>query len=306
MFYQKKIHQWLKIILLINCILLIIFNLTSCKKEDKNSIAIVNGQKITKEEYEKNVNFYTKFFSEKFGSSYLTQIADNKKRNIDNIKTDVLNSLIHEKIMLDDLKKHKIDINKDQINKLKEEQIEKLNGKDSLKANLDAFDENLDDYDDILLQNAIGIQHKNNFLSTFKIKDKTVVKYYKKNKKLQKQYKYIALKFNNKDYANSLKSQINNNQKFREYANKEIKNFEVIKSDFVYIDDALLSNSKVTKKNQLSNVFKFKNDYYILMIISENTDQNDLLVKARDLIAEKEYDEYYKNMIKKSKVEILK
>ncbi|MDO4594149.1 MAG: SurA N-terminal domain-containing protein [Tissierellia bacterium] len=296
----------MKIILLINCILLIIFNLTSCKKEDKNSIAIVNGQKITKEEYEKNVNFYTKFFSEKFGSSYLTQIADNKKRNIDNIKTDVLNSLIHEKIMLDDLKKHKIDINKDQINKLKEEQIEKLNGKDSLKANLDAFDENLDDYDDILLQNAIGIQHKNNFLSTFKIKDKTVVKYYKKNKKLQKQYKYIALKFNNKDYANSLKSQINNNQKFREYANKEIKNFEVIKSDFVYIDDALLSNSKVTKKNQLSNVFKFKNDYYILMIISENTDQNDLLVKARDLIAEKEYDEYYKNMIKKSKVEILK
>ncbi|MDO4661908.1 MAG: SurA N-terminal domain-containing protein [Tissierellia bacterium] len=287
----------------ISLILFLLVGLSSCSNDNKDVVAIVNDREITKVEFQNELNFYTKYYANKYGSDYLAMKNEDGKRNLDILKENLLDSMIQDEVMLKDLEDNDISIDKDDVNSLEKEGIDNLNGKDSLKANLSAFDIDLKVYEDVLLNDVIRKKHKESFLDNIDISENKILRFYDKNEDLHQKYKYIALEFKDENYANTLRDSIKN-KSLKDLVDKDVQNFNVINSDFVYFDDPLLKKSKMSKKGEISNVFSYENSYYILQITSLNTNEKELILSARDLLYEKEYDHYYKDLMKKARIKI--
>ncbi|MDU2354379.1 MAG: hypothetical protein E7D92_07260, partial [Anaerococcus sp.] len=179
-----------------------------------------------------------------------------------------------------------------------------LGGKESLKANVAALEVSESNFNDILYNDSIRKQHYDYFLSNNDIKDSDILEFYKSNDKYQRQYKYNVLVFDDENLANKIRKQINSSEDFKGFLNKSIKNYDIINSDFVYEDDHLLKESKIKEKNNVSNVFSFDNKYMILMVNSYNDNENELLLKTKDIYLKEKYEEYLNKLVKKSKIRV--
>lgn len=284
-----------------------LFSLYSCqnnREKIENYVASVDSQYISKEDFSKELTFYSKFYSKKYGDDYLNKVDKNKISNFNNLEKNLLDSLIKDQVMLNDLKKNKIKISNNESDKLKEKMLEKLYDENSLVANVEALDSDETSFKEILYRDSIRNEHYNMFVKNSDIKDSEVLDYYNKNNSLKLQYKYTALIFDDKIQADKAYSEIDNNIDFKKFSNNKIKNYEVYNSEFVYIDDLMLEKASVTEKDKVSKIFDFKNKYIVLMINSYNEDENDLLIKAKEKYLKLNYDKYLKNLIKKSNIKV--
>lgn len=284
----------------------ILINFTSCnnKEEYKNSVAVVDDVPISQELYAKELEFYQNFYTKKYGEEYLDAEINNGLSNNDLIQENLIDSLIKDQVMLNDLKSNNVNVDDSKATSLRTELEDQLGGKDSLKANLTAIDLSEKDFSDILYRDSIRKQHYDYYLSHNNIKDSEILDFFKKNKKYQRMYKYDVLIFDNKNEAVKVKEKIKSAEDFYEYVSNPIKNYDVLKSEFVYSDDQYLKEAKVNKKEELSNVFEIDGKYMILMINSYNENENELLIKLKEIYLRERYIDYLNNLTKKSKIRL--
>lgn len=300
---KLNLQKILQKIIIIN---LILFLSTSCQKNinTTGNVAIVDDEYVTKDLYSKELTFYTSFFTKKYGENYLSKEDKSGQSNYEKLEKDLLDSLIKDQVMLNDLKNKKYKLNNVEYENLKKELIKDLKSKESLDANIEAINSDELSFSDVLFRDSIKFEHKKMFDKNNNIKDQDVLDYYEKNDKLQKMYKYNALIFDDKLEAEKIFNKIDNNQDFRNIMNNKVKNFDVFTSNFVYNDDELLKASELNKIDQVSNVFDYNDKYVILMINSFNENESDLLVNAKKYYLELKYEEYLKDLIKKSKIKV--
>lgn len=279
---------------------------TSCqnKVNTQDNVAVVDGEYITKDLYSRELTFYSSFYTKKYGENYLNKEDKAGLSNYEKLENDLLDSLILDQVMLNDLKDKKVKINNVEYNNLEKELVSDLKSKDSLKANIEAINSDELSFSDALFRDSIKFEHKKMFDKNNKIKDKEILEYYKDNPYLQKMYKYNALVFDDKIEAEKIHSKIKNNQDFRNAMSKDVKNYDVYSSDFVYEDDKLLQVSGMKKLDQVSKVFEYDGKFFILMINSYNENENDLLIKAKEYYLDLEYQNYLKDLIKKSNIKV--
>lgn len=292
-----------RIVLAIFSILL----LASCSKTENsndNIIANVNGKAISNDLFSKELKFYQSYYSKIYGENYLDEKNDRGKTNDEILREDLVDSMIKNQVMLNDLEKNNIKLDDNKSNEIKKSIADKLNGEDSLKANIKALGVNENTFNDIVYNDSIRKAHYELFLKINKIKDSDVLEFYKKNKYLQKLYKYNALVFDDEQEAKLIKEKIKNSNDFKSYLNKSVRNFSVINSDFVYETDELLSLAKLKSKDKVSDIIKYKDKYYILMINSFNENENDLLLRAKDIYLENSYEEYLNKLVKESNIKL--
>ena len=106
---MKKIR---KIIISVLSLSLCIFIFSSCKKNtnNENAIALVDGEAIKKDVFDKELEFYLAFYTKKYGESYLDKKNTKGKTHKELIRDDLLDSMIKDQVMLNDLSKKKIQI----------------------------------------------------------------------------------------------------------------------------------------------------------------------------------------------------
>ena len=295
---QKKI--------LIAIISLLCFNLVSCsKKVDKdNSVALIDKEVITKKLYEKELSYYQKFYIKKYGENFLDINSKKGNANYKKLEKKLLDSLIQDQVMLNDLKKNKIKISKNDSLEIIDDLSKKSITKDSLLENVKSFGASQDEFDEITFRDSIRKKHKEYFYNNNNIKDAEILGFFKENESLQKKYKYDCLIFDDESEAIKVRSNIKNSQMFRKYLNSKVRNFDVYRSDFVYDDNQILKLSSVKKTDQISKVFKYKDSYVILMINSINNNKRDLLFDAKKIYLENEYEKYLKKLIKNSNIKL--
>lgn len=295
---QKKI--------LIAIISLLCFNLVSCsKKVDKdNSVALIDNEVITKKLYEKELSYYQKFYIKKYGENFLDINSKKGNANYKKLEKKLLDSLIQDQVMLNDLKKNKIKISKNDSLEIIDDLSKKSITKDSLLENVKSFGASQDEFDEITFRDSIRKKHKEYFYNNNNIKDAEILGFFKENESLQKKYKYDCLIFDDESEAIKVRSNIKNSQMFRKYLNSKVRNFDVYRSDFVYDDNQILKLSSVKKTDQISKVFKYKDSYVILMINSINNNKRDLLFDAKKIYLENEYEKYLKKLIKNSNIKL--
>lgn len=286
--------------------LLVIISLSSCnnKKEYKNSIAVVGDVPISQELFTKELEYYQKFYSKKYGEDYLDIEVTKGKTNNDILQEELTDSLIKDQLMLNDLKANNIKVDDSKAAELRNDLEDQLGGKDSLKANITAIDLSENDFSDVLYRDSIRKQHYDYFINHNKIKDSEILDYYKKNEKYHRMYKYDVLVFDNENEAKRFRENIKSSDDFYQYVKNPIKNYDVIRSDFVYIDDPKIEKANVSKKDELSDVFEFDDKFMILMINSYNENENELLIKLKEIYLKESYEKYLNNLTKKTKIRL--
>lgn len=300
---KLNLQKVLQKIIIISGVVLVV---SSCqnKLNTEDNVAIVDGQYITKDLYSKELTFYSSYYAKKYGENYLSSKDKSGLSNYEKLEKDLLDSLIKDQVMLNDLKDNNVKINNVEYEKLEKELIKGLKSKESLLANIDAINSDDLSFSEILYRDSIKFEHRKMFDKSNNIKDKEVLDYYEKNDKLHLMYKYNTLIFDDKNEAEKIHKKIKNNQDFRNAMSAKVKNYDVTTSDFVYEDDKILEASGVKKKDQVSDIFEYGDKYYILMINSYNENENDLLINAKKYYLDLKYEEYLKDVIKKSKIRI--
>lgn len=300
---MKKIK---KIIISLISLCLCLTLLSSCKKNknNENAIAVVDGESIDKEVFDKELEFYLAFYTKKYGESFLEDKNAKGKTNKETLRDDLLDSMIKDQVMLNDLASKKIEIDDNVANKLRSDMEKELGDKNSLKANIKALNVNDSDFSDVIFNDSIRKIHYDYFLTHNKIKDSEILQYYKENEELHKMYKYNVLVFDGKEAAEKAKSNIKNQVDFRQAIKNPAKNFDVINSEFVYIDDPLLAKSKLKEKDKVSDIFKENKKYMIMMINSYNENENELLMQTKDKYLKNAYDQYLNKLVKSSKIKV--
>lgn len=286
--------------------LLVIISLSSCnnKKEYKNSIALVGDVPISQELFTKELEYYQKFYTKKYGEDYLDIEVAKGKTNNDVLQEELIDSLVKDQLMLNDLKANNIKVDDSKAAELRNDLEEQLGGKDSLKANITAIDLSENDFSDVLYRDSIRKQHYDYFINHNKIKDSEILDYYKKNEKYHRMYKYDVLVFDNENEAKRFRENIKSSDDFYQYVKNPIKNYDVIRSDFAYIDDPKIEKANVSKKDELSDVFEFDDKFMILMINSYNENENELLIKLKEIYLKESYEKYLNNLTKKTKIRL--
>ena len=300
---MKKIK---KIIISLISLCLCLTLLSSCKKNknNENAIAVVDGESIDKEVFDKELEFYLAFYTKKYGESFLEDKNAKGKTNKETLRDDLLDSMIKDQVMLNDLASKKIEIDDNVANKLRSDMEKELGDKNSLKANIKALNVNDSDFSDVIFNDSIRKIHYDYFLTHNKIKDSEILQYYKENEELHKMYKYNVLVFDGKESAEKAKSNIKNQVDFRQAIKNPVKNFDVINSEFVYIDDPLLAKSKLKEKDKVSDIFEENKKYMIMMINSYNENENELLMQTKDKYLKNAYDQYLNKLVKSSKIKV--
>ena len=300
---MKKIKKVIiSILSLCTCICL----LASCakSKDEANSIAIVDGKSIAKQSFDKELEFYLAFYTKKYGDSYLESKNAKGKTNKEILRDDLLDSMIKDQVMLNDLADKKIEIDDNAANKLRSDMEKELGDKNSLKANIEALNMSEADFSDVIFNDSIRKMHYEYFLTHNKIKDSEILQYYKANEELHKMYKYNVLVFDTKEACEEVKAKIKNQVDFRQALKSPVRNFDVINSDFVYIDDPLLVKSKLKEKDKVSDIFEDNNKFMILMINSYNENENELLMQTKDKYLKDAYDDYLNKLVKSAKIKV--
>ena len=157
---------------------------------------------------------------------------------------------------------------------------------------------------ELIVDYLVRKKHYDYFLNNNKVKDSKILKYYEDNKNLHKKYKYDCLIFDDKKEAIKIRSNIKNSDDFKNNLKNKVRNYDIYRSEFVYNDDNLLKESSLTKANEISNVFKYKDSYIILMVNSINNNKKSLLLDAKELYLRNEYNNYLKNLIKNSNIKL--
>lgn len=281
--------------------------LTSCNSKENptgNIIASVDGKVITSDLYSKELRFYQSYYSRVYGESYLEDKRKNGKSNDQILREELVDSMIKDQVMKKDLEANSIKLDDNGSNSLKNYLSDKLNGEDSLKANIVALGFNENSINEILYNDSIRKAHYDLFLKNNKVKDTDVVDFYNKNKDLHRLYKYNVLVFDDENAAKITKDKLTNAKTFKSYLDKNTRNYSIINSDFVYIDDPILSESKIKEKDKISNIFEYEGKFYILMVNSYNENENELLLKAKDIYLKKAYYDYLNKLIKESKIKV--
>ncbi|MDU2830620.1 MAG: hypothetical protein E7C03_09245, partial [Anaerococcus sp.] len=254
--------------------------------------------------FEKELSYYQKYYIEKYGDTFLEKKSKKGDSNYKKLESDLLDSLVIDQVMVNDLKKNKVKVTKNDSKETIDKLSEKISSKDSLIENIKTFGVSEDEFDEITYQDSIRKKHYDYFFFINNIKDSEILKYFEENKNLQKKYKYDCLIFDDKNEAIKIRESIKNSEDFKKKMKTKIKNYDVYRSDFVYIDDPLLKKSSIIKVNEMSNIFKFKDSYVILMINSENKNEKNLLIDAKEIFLENEYNKYLEKLIKNSNIKL--
>ena len=296
---MKLIRKIITSFLYLTCIS---FLLASCNKgpDTSSAVALVDNKAIDKDTYNSELEFYLNYYSNKYGPNYLESKDKAGKTKKESLQEKLLESMIKDQVMLNDLEKHKIEIDDNTANKIRSEMEKKLGDKDSLKANIKALNVSDSEFSDIIFNDSIRRMHYDFFLSNSGIKDSEILKHYKENEQLQKMYKYNMLKFDDKIEAERIKSIIKSQLDFRKLLTNSIKSYDVFNSDFVYEDDPILLASKVKEKDKVSEIFEYDGKYNILMINSYNENENELLIQAKEIYLKDAYRKYLNKLIKSS------
>lgn len=280
--------------------------LSSCNKKNeyKGNVALVNDVAISQDLYSKELKFYQNFYTKMYGENYLDQEVEKGKTNNKILEKELVDSLIKDQVMLNELKEKNIKLDDSAATDLRNKLENELGGKDSLKANLTALGLSEKDFNDILFRDSIRKQHYEYFLSHNNIKDSDILKFYHKNQKYQRMYKYNILVFDSKYEANKAKANIKSATDYKAYLDKLIKNYEVINSKFVYEDDMYLTLAKVKKLEEISDVFEKDGKFMILRVNSYNENENELLINLKDIYLKESYIDYLNKLTKKSKIRL--
>ncbi len=216
----KKVNK--NLIKLTSTILIGAFILTGCGAGGK-TVAKVNGDKISVEEYSKDYNIIKQRYEAQYGPDFLVQKSPEGKTMEQVLKQNVLDKLVIEKIIMQKAKADKILATDKDVEKEIDGYKKMVGGDKEFTKFLEANGMKIEDFKAGIKKEITVDKYKEKYLKSLKLEDKDLKAYYEKNKAKYETIKASHILVKTEAEAKAIAKQLKNGADFGELAKKSIE-----------------------------------------------------------------------------------
>lgn len=216
----KKMNK--NLIKLTSTILIGAFVLTGCGAGSK-SVAKVNGDDISVEEYCKDYTIIKQRYEAQYGPDFLTQEGPEGKTMEQVLKQNVLDKLVIEKVIMQKAKEDNILATDKEVDEEIASYKEMVGGEEGFNKFLEANGMKIDDFKDGIKKEITVDKYKQKYLDSSKLEDKDLKEYYEKNKEKYETIKASHILVENEEEAKAISDELKNGGDFGELSKKSIE-----------------------------------------------------------------------------------
>ena len=215
----KKVNK--KLVKVTSTILISAFVLTGCGEGD--TVAKVNGENITVEEYGKDYNIIKKRYETQYGPEFFEQKGPEGKTMEEVLKTNVLDKLVIEEIIMQKATEDKIVATDEEVNKEVEGFKEMVGGKEGFDKFLQTNGMTEDYFKSGIKKELTVEKYREKYLKGLKLEDKELKEYYEKNKANYETIKASHILVETEEEAKAISQQLKEGGDFAELSKKSIE-----------------------------------------------------------------------------------
>lgn len=264
----------------------------SSKELGKDSIAIVNGEKISKEDYKKEMSFYGAMLASR-----------------QNLKNSIVQMMVQDKLISDDMKANKLEIADKDVNDAFLNSVKQFGGQEQFDKMLDDYNMDVEKFKETVKKDLMYQKHKEWFTKEHPVTDEEINQYYEDNKDEFAKRDASHILVEDEKTAKEIKEKLDNGEDFAELAkeySKDSANAEnggnlgtFSKGQMVKeFEDAVFN----LKEGEISNPVKTQFGYHIIKLnkIADSVEDNkEAITKA---LEDKKYADYIKELNEKANV----
>lgn len=264
----------------------------STEELGKDTIAIVNGDKISKEAYKKEMSFY--------GSMLASR---------QNLKNSIVQMMVQDKLISDDMKANKLEIADKEVNDAFLNSVKQFGGQEQFDKMLDDYNMDVEKFKETVKKDLMYQKHKEWFTKEHPVTDEEINQYYEDNKDEFAKRDASHILVEDEKTAKEIKEKLDSGQDFAELAkeySKDSANAEnggnlgtFSKGQMVKeFEDAVFK----LKEGEISEPVKTQFGYHIIKLnkVADSVEDNkEAITKA---LEDKKYADYIKELNEKANV----
>ncbi|HOK63307.1 MAG TPA: peptidylprolyl isomerase [Soehngenia sp.] len=286
--------------------LLLIPFISGCSTDKEGVAAIVNGEEISVDEYNKEYEIYKALFIYQNGEDALYKKTSDGKTYEDTLKRDVYDKIILEKIIEQDFNKSGLSIDSKELEEYIDESLGEV--KDEFGDFIEKIGMSWEDAKRMQNAELMVNKHRDHYAETLSISESEIKEYYNKYKDDLIKYRLSQIYLDDEQKANELLDRLKKGEKFEEIAKIESKDSisAVNGGDIGYIkkgENLLLDEYvKELEVGEFSEVINASNGFYIIKLTDVKESLNDLKDDVIKEIKDKKYIEYLSELRDKAKI----
>ncbi len=213
---RKTSYKWLILVILLTSIL---FALVGCKKEEKGIVARVEDEVISEEEFNTEFEVYKNIEVQQLGEETLKRVVgENGMTREEELKDEVLQMLILDKLVVIESKKNNIVVDQDEIDLIMKDYIERVGGEKEFYESLEESNMTKKFLEDSLRRSILIEKHKNDFLEKTIIEDEEAEEYFNINKEELVLVRASHILSKTEEEGKEILAKLNSGEKFEELA----------------------------------------------------------------------------------------
>lgn len=264
----------------------------AAKELGKDAIAIVNGEKISKEDYKKEMSFYGAMLASR-----------------QNLKNSIVQMMVQDKLISDDMKANKIEIADKDVNDAFLNSVKQFGGQEQFDKMLDDYNMDVEKFKETVRKDLMYQKHKEWFTKEHPVTDEEIKEYFEDNKDQFAKRDASHILVEDEKTAKEIKEKLDNGEDFAKLAkeySKDSANAEnggnlgtFSKGQMVKeFEDAVFK----LKEGEISEPVKTQFGYHIIKLnkVAESVEDNkDAITSA---LEDKKYADYIKELNEKANV----
>lgn len=259
---------------------------------DDKTVAIVDGEKISKDDYKSELSFYASMLASQ-----------------QNLKNSIVTMMVQDKLIANDIKKNDIKVDDKEVDDALMQSVQNFGGQENFDKTLDDYNMDLNKFKETLKKDLMYKKHREWFDENNKITDEELKKYYEDNKDEFSKVDASHILVEDEETANDIKSRIDNGEDFASLAKEYSKDTASAKNGGALgafakgqmvkeFEDAAFS----MKEGEVSSPVKSQFGYHIIKINSVKDSFEDSKEEITKKIKDKKYADYIKKLHEDSNV----
>lgn len=266
----------------------------SAKKENlpEDAVAIVDGDKITKDSYKDEMSFYS------------AMLASQQQ-----LKPSIVQMLVQDKLIADDMKKNNVKVDDKELDDKFLQYIQQFGGQEKFDKMLEDYNMSSDKFKETIKKDQIYQKHRDWFEKKHPVSDKDAKKYFDEHKDTLAQVKASHILVADENTANEVKKKLDDGADFAELAkeySKDTANSNKGGDLGYFTKDKMVKEfadkAFSMKKGEVSEPVKTSYGYHIIKVDDKKDTADSLKDDISKALNDKKYSDYLTKLFNKANV----
>ena len=262
------------------------------EKLPDDAVALVGGEKITKDSYKDEMSFYS------------AMLASRQQ-----LKPSIVQMLVQDKLIADDMKKNNVKVDDKALDDKFLQYVQQFGGQEKFDKMLEDYNMSSDKFKETIKKDQIYQKHRDWFEKKHPVSDKDAKKYFDEHKETLAQVKASHILVADENTANEVKKKIDDGADFAELAkeySKDTANSNKGGDLGYFTKDKMVKEfadkAFSMKKGEVSEPVKTSYGYHIIKVDDKKDTADSLKDDISKALNDKKYSDYLTKLFNKANV----